>query len=425
MDIIQIKVSDVIWRKDLYPRFNPNPQTIQQYADSIDSLPPIEINQRNELIDGYHRWTAYKKLGLEYIQATVTNTENDTQLLWYAVERNAKHGLQLSNAEKKDFALKVYSGKTKQKDDLSSLLSVSRKTIDNWLSDKDKAYREERNRIIQEMWFACYTQEEIAERVDIPRQTISDKIKNLPKMENFPKSANSALYQDTDIPLYDVWTASTKSNEVNHFGNSEAKWVDNLIYMYTQPFDIVVDPFAGGGATIDVCKKRLRRYWVSDRLPIVEREQEIRKHDILDGTPKLPEWKSASLLYLDPPYWKQAQNEYSKDANDLANMPLDMFYETLSKFIKECAAKMYNGSHIALIIQPTQWKADSRAYPADHITDMILALNNFKKTKYVRRIQVPYSTQQYNPQQVEWAKKNRDILVISREIIVWEVIKDG
>ena len=190
MDIIQIKVSDVIWRKDLYPRFNPNPQTIQQYADSIDSLPPIEINQRNELIDGYHRWTAHKKLGLEYIQATVTNTESDTQLLWYAVERNAKHGLQLSNAEKKDFALKVYSGKTKQKDDLSSLLSVSHKTINNWLSDKDKAYREERNRIIQEMWFACYTQEEIAERVDLGQPSIVEKIKDLSVLENFPKLIN-------------------------------------------------------------------------------------------------------------------------------------------------------------------------------------------------------------------------------------------
>jgi site-specific DNA-adenine methylase len=52
-----------------------------------------------------------------------------------------------------------------------------------------------------------------------------------------------------------------------HFGNSEVRWLDNLLYLYTQPFDIVVDPFAGGGSTIDVCKKRFRRYWVSDRKP--------------------------------------------------------------------------------------------------------------------------------------------------------------
>jgi DNA modification methylase len=39
------------------------------------------------------------------------------------------------------------------------------------------------------------------------------------------------------------------------------RWVDNLLYFYTHPLDVVVDPFAGGGSTIDICKKRLRRYW--------------------------------------------------------------------------------------------------------------------------------------------------------------------
>ena len=32
--------------------------------------------------------------------------------------------------------------------------------------------------------------------------------------------------------------------------------------------------FAGGGSTPDVCRKRFRRCWVSDRKPIVEREQD-------------------------------------------------------------------------------------------------------------------------------------------------------
>ena len=59
--------------------------------------------------------------------------------------------------------------------------------------------------------------------------------------------------------------------------------VDNLLYFYTQPFEIVVDPFAGSGSTIDVCQKRLRRYWVSDRKPIPERAHEIRLWDMTEG----------------------------------------------------------------------------------------------------------------------------------------------
>jgi hypothetical protein len=57
--------------------------------------------------------------------------------------------------------------------------------------------------------------------------------------------------------------------------------VDNLLYLYTKPFDIVLDPFAGGGSTIEVCKKRFRRKMFSDHKPIVERETEIRQYDLI------------------------------------------------------------------------------------------------------------------------------------------------
>ncbi len=33
----------------------------------------------------------------------------------------------------------------------------------------------------------------------------------------------------------------------------QSRIVENLLYAYTEPFDVVVDPFAGGGSTIDIC----------------------------------------------------------------------------------------------------------------------------------------------------------------------------
>lgn len=56
------KVSDITFREDLYPRIETSAITVQKYAEDLDVLPPIEINQNNELIDGWHRWTAH---GLE------------------------------------------------------------------------------------------------------------------------------------------------------------------------------------------------------------------------------------------------------------------------------------------------------------------------------------------------------------------------
>ena len=123
----------------------------------------------------------------------------------------------------------------------------------------------------------------------------------------------------------------------SHPGNSHIDILDRLLYLYTEPYDIVMDPFAGGGSTIDICKKRLRRYFVSDRAPIVEREAEIRKLDVTKTLPGPARWSDVKLVYLDPPYWKQMEGKYSDDPTDLANMDLDSFHATLARLIRGSA----------------------------------------------------------------------------------------
>jgi|SRR5579863_3197147 len=103
-----IKVADVVFRDDLYPRIETSPTTVQKYAEDLEVLPPIEVNQHNELIDGWHRWTAHKKAKADTIRATVTKTVNDAEFLELAIERNALHGLQLSQADKRNMARQIY-----------------------------------------------------------------------------------------------------------------------------------------------------------------------------------------------------------------------------------------------------------------------------------------------------------------------------
>lgn len=423
--VITLKVSEVVYREDLYPRFEPDPATIQQYADSIEVLPAIEINQHNELIDGYHRWTAHKKQKAETIKAIVTQTKSDNEFLRLAIERNAKHGLQLNNAEKKNLALRLYTSRKKEKDEFAKLFSVDIRTIERWTSRRDKDLKEQRNKQIFEWWLAGETYEEIASEMGLddktPRNVVNDAKSG--KNDICQKFLVFSNYQDPDWspPLYNVWKQQNKSNKVNHPGNSEASFLDNLLYMYTNPFDIVVDPFGGGGSTIDVCKKRLRRYWVSDRLPIVERN-DIREADILDGPPSLHKrWSDVALLYLDPPYWKQAEGKYSEDSQDLANMRLEEFYEVLTLFTLDCSKKMTVGAHIALLMQPTQWKAENKE-AIDHVFDLMAKISATDNLKYKMRISCPYESQQCNAQQVQWAKENKQVLVINRELIIWEVI---
>jgi len=93
--VVMMPITDIVFRDDLYPRIDTSAFKVQEYANDIDNMPPIEINQHRILIDGWHRWTAHKKLGLETIPTITTVTDSEVQILELSIRRNAKHGHQL------------------------------------------------------------------------------------------------------------------------------------------------------------------------------------------------------------------------------------------------------------------------------------------------------------------------------------------
>jgi hypothetical protein len=378
--IVTIRVSDVVFRKDLYPRGNnTSAETVQKYAEDLSVHPPIEINQHNELIDGWHRWTAHKKNKEETLQATVTETASDAELLELAIERNAKHGLPLEIDDKERLAIRLWlETPTAQREEkearLCKILSVGPRRLARFLSRAKKETKERAQKLAFDLWLSCHTQEEIAKATESERSTIEGWIKGFDDFGHLSESVKAAANHVTDfhVPIYNIWNQGALTNGVKHFGNSEQHWLDNRLYLYTRPFDTVIDCFAGGGSTIDVCKKRLRRYWVSDRLPVPEREHEIRKHDMTVSLPPLPRWADVKLVFLDPPYWRQAEGKYSKDAEDLANMPLEKFTETLAGIINSFAKKLSAGAVIALMMAPTHWRdGNGSVQYTDHVADML------------------------------------------------------
>ena len=367
--------------------------------------------------------------------------------------------------------VRLYDGRNKEY--LSRILAVPMRTMHRWLECQDDTLRQDREKKIYEMWLACYTQEEIAQAMGLSVQPVKGLISNLldlfikrPKgsimeergflEEKNPDAASEpapamekmftqektfkipsgqiqfANHADLDpLPLSNVWKQREYRSDKKCSGNTYIEFLDRLLYLYTKPHQIVIDPFCGSGITIDLCKKRHRRYWVSDRLPIPEREKEIRKADILDGPPPLHKrWSEVALLYLDPPCWKQqaedpysAEGAYSEGWQDLANMPLDKFYDAIAGYIAGCASKMPANSTVALIIQPALLRNgdNGNGEVADHVIALIRAV----KTKYLRyshRIFCPLEPQQCTPLMVEWAKEHKQPLILTREIIIWRRI---
>lgn len=403
-----IKVKDIVFREDLYPRLKPNPAKIQEYSENIDVLPPIEVNQANILIDGYHRWKAHETVGLEEVPCVVIQTASEQELLMLAVRKNATAGQQLTQAEKKKYAIQWWNVLPEK--EIIQTLSISERTFRDFTKDKRKQLEEEQNERIFDMWMRCYTQQQIAESLSIDKQLVSRKIADFSQNGKFADLIN---FRNFDPQIYDIWNFHKATNEVRHFGNIPPEIVDNLMYYFTSPFDVVFDPFGGGGSTIDKCVERNRRYFVSDLTPIPARN-DIRQHDITTGLPE--ELPVPDLVFLDPPYWKQAEKRYSEKDTDLGNVDLNKFLDTIAEIAKAVKRKWGSSrpnGKLAIIIGA--YKNDGKFIDLPFLCYERIA----KYLPLVRRIQVPYSTQVHGGAFVALAKEKKEILYLTRELMVF------
>jgi hypothetical protein len=410
MQTIKIKTTDVRLVKELYPRLSEDNAAIERYRASIGLLPPIVIARDGILVDGYHRWQAHIKEGLTEINAIDLGNLADAEIVRESIIRNASHGQQLSVADKKrlagilwrDFGAMKPGERTSE---IASLLSVTEQSVRTWTKDARAVEKADRQAKAWDMWLDCTTQQQIAEEIGMDQSTIHDWIMVFEKDFNSHNPPESRQH-------FDVWNFAKANGDSTYFGQMPPQVVENLLWFYTEPGQIVFDPFAGGGTTIKTAKEMGRRVWSSDIAPSTPMLP-IHEHNILDGWPDDAP-KQVNFILLDPPYWKQAFERYGTSPQNLGNMSLDDFYTAWSQIIKTCAAHIAPHGRIAYIISPTQCEDGS---VIDHTTDMLEACWK-AKLKVERRIIVPYSTQQATGQQVTWARENRRLLKLYRDLVI-------
>jgi hypothetical protein len=99
--------------------------------------------------------------------------------------------------DKRDMARKIYEmtpekERERAKAWLAKILSVSERTVRDWLSRIDKDAKEARNKRIFAMWMACATQEEIAASENVTKETVSEVCQKM-AVFNASSLATSAL----------------------------------------------------------------------------------------------------------------------------------------------------------------------------------------------------------------------------------------
>lgn len=410
-----VPVESIRFVKELYPRLREDDAAIERYRDAIDQLPPIVVARDGVLVDGFHRWQAYRREGRTEIPAEDLGNLSDSEIFTESIRRNAAHGHQLNRKDKQNLAGKLWQTlghlpNAERVAEIAVTLSVSERSVQAWTKDARQYEKAQQQEAAWDAWLDCKGFREIAAELGGPDEdTIGRWV-----------SARAQECGNADAPdsrqHFDVWnfqTSADSAGTASYFGKMAPQIVENLLWIYTEPGQIVFDPFAGGGTTIDVAKTMGRRVWASDRKPSTP-TLPIRQHDITTGWPEDAP-KRVDFVLLDPPYWRQAAGRYSDSPDDLGNMPLDAFMDAWEQVVKTCAAQLAEGGRLAFIISPSQL---DDGVVVDHAFDMYRTCVDEGLT-CERRIIATYNSQQATGQQVEWAREKRRLLKLYRDIVVF------
>jgi hypothetical protein len=405
-------VGAVRYVPELYPRLKPLDDVVERYRDALDNLPPIAVARDGVLVDGYHRWQAHVREGREEIAAEHLGDLADAEIVRESIRRNATHGQQFSRAEKKRLAGMLWSRfadfRTPDRvREIRELLAVSERSVQEWTKEARTDEKRAQQEKAWDLWLNCDEQEVIAASIGVDQTTVSRWLMQNRESADLHKAPESRQH-------FDVWqfqSSDKDAGQQSYFGALPPQVIENLLWFWTEPGDVVMDLFAGSGTTVDVAKAMGRRVWASDiRGAHYSPHLPIHEHDASSG------WagdapRKADLVILDPPYWQQAAGRYSAEPGEMAEMDLEAFYATWASVAKSA---MEHATRIAYIISPTQLD-DGRV--VDHATDMISPFRD-NGWRVERRIIVPYQTQQATGQQVEWARKNKRLLKLYRDLIV-------
>jgi len=302
-DVMEVNIADLTWSPFIYPRGGKNEKTVGAYVEALRigaQFPPIKIQrvfnylQENEkkeailILDGIHRWHAFKECGfkkinvIEWKKNQLDYETSQTALLLEAAECNTKHGDRLSPRDKKQVARDIATSDpecTWTEEALAQKLGIIQQTVNNWISDIRARQKAGRNIIAIRLNRLGWTQEKIAEIVGLSQNRISEIIgnTNFGEIDNLLSQGRDmdyiAAHYHMDLALawalrlegktdqekfkelgwglrsWDQWNFNECDERFGEDwpGRIPAQLVAHTLFYFTKPHDLVLDPMAGGG----------------------------------------------------------------------------------------------------------------------------------------------------------------------------------
>ncbi len=194
--------------------------------------------------------------------------------------------------------------------------------------------------------------------IDFTKSTQADSSQNLisEQIEGI-KNSTANIDIEEEVPLIEAttfWDFPRQSYGLTPKGNNKyagvtpALIIYNMVWRYTDPGNLVVDPMCGSGTTIDVCKEEKRRAIGYD---IHSTRQDIIRNDARH----IPlEDDSVDMVFIDSPYSDNIK--YNEEPNNIGNISSESeeFYDELEKVMKESHRILKEGKVLGWLIGD-QW----------------------------------------------------------------------
>jgi hypothetical protein len=216
------------------------------------------------------------------------------------------------------------------------------------------------------------------------------------------------------IRFYNSWQFSENDPRfgIPHPGRIPGQISANIIYYYSEPGDLVVDPMAGGGSTLDAAAFLGREALGYD---VVPKRPDIQQWDISKGFPDAA--KGCQLIFMDPPYWNMMKEGYSdKSSSDLS---LGDFKNWYRKLLADAAHTVKPGGFVT-VLNMGQYFRLPESFGDGYIDWPVFAYHELQLNAMLpwSRIAVTYPTTLHTAFDVESAKKGKFFLPVLGDIIV-------
>jgi len=462
-----IPIASIILDEDIYPRKGIDPRRVGIFAENIRDgfkFDPIEVEPapdkpgKYRLLDGAHRWSAYKSTGVTEAEAVIKNLDGTDPLLYAA--RKAIGPRQLTEDEARDTARRAYNkNQSLTSADIGKAIGRSRQTVDSYIADLRAVTQMGLDIKIFCMNRLGIPQDRIAKRLGMIRTSLHHHLSKMPVLAN---STNSDLSKGFTVPQVAekhtwtepmVWSLALKGKEdLERFkglgwglrtwdqwewndcdkrfgddwpGRIPAQLIAHILFYFSKQNDLILDPMAGGGVTADTCLALNRRCWTFDMTDRPETRPEIEPHTWIYSKDSPLAWPVSSkekpdIIIFDPPYFDKKASDYAE--NSISELPKKEYLEFLEAFFALLKQNSKKTTRLAFI--NADWR-DFQNKPAAEesgkgaiLIDDYLRILNKTGWQHTHIIQAPMSAQRFSAVVVSAMQKKRILGVTSRYVII-------